>query len=413
LKRRLIPGFLLFLVMLAFGPAAFSAGPPVNREVMKRALEEAREVEKRLKEALEKSLPEANREAREASGAFEHDGAAPRKGLRKLPSRNYALFISSSIPLDTLRNYARQAAGLKKSGVEVSFVLRGFVEGMSLVGPTIKWYLSFALKDPDNPPSSANPTLAGFNIDPMLARKAGAKAVPSLYDPDADCIAYGDAPLSTLIEAVREGRCGEYLGRTYAFAEIDALAEIEERARAMDWEGYAARTKERLTGEVKRRLSNLACLDMPHVSKTGSYTVVPSYELDFDVPDPNRAGHVLYPKGFRFNPLRYAGLDGSFLLIDADCPGQLKDLDRLLEQAPRPVRVLPIKGSYLDLAQKLKGRDVFVYASCRAVKVLVEKYGLCRGGTPCIISTEGDRFRVREISSHHSQDAALDRGGKL
>ena len=61
------------------------------------------------------------------------------------------LFISSSMPLQTVRNYAASVARLGDPGIVL--VMRGFIEGMTKIQPTIRFIGTVLQRDPScNPP---------------------------------------------------------------------------------------------------------------------------------------------------------------------------------------------------------------------------------------------------------------------
>jgi type-F conjugative transfer system pilin assembly protein TrbC len=96
-------------------------------------------------------------------------------------SERLYLFISSSMPLNTLRNYARAIDHM--GDPRIVMVLRGFVGGMQHVLPTQRFVLDVLQKnsdcDPDTPSDGAvfNVNLI---IDPLLFRRFGVEHVPTL-----------------------------------------------------------------------------------------------------------------------------------------------------------------------------------------------------------------------------------------
>jgi conjugal transfer pilus assembly protein TraW len=329
------------------------------------------------------------------------DAPRIRKEKPRSPCREkYYLFISSSIPIDTIRAYVVDARRIRQKGICVDFVLRGFLKGGKYLYRTIDWYLLFALKNPDRPLSQANPPVVWIQIDPTLAKAAGVTMVPALVSDDGSCTVYGDAELSYLIQMLRERRCGQVAGKTYAFAEKNALDQIEELARSFDWKSYQKEQKKKLLTLAEERLRHFFCPGFSHARSDRTYAVKPVYELEFDIPDPQHPGRILYPRGFRYNVLEYAPFQGSIILIDASRKSELSALAQIIDRAPKPVRVLLVGGDYVALFKRYSKRnDVFVYADCRAAERLVRLYGVCRGGTPCVVRAEGKRFVVREISA--------------
>lgn len=108
------------------------------------------------------------------------------------PGRLY-IFVSSSVPLETIREYVRDAVTLGAGNV--SFALRGGVEGLSTLGPTAKFIASCILEDKDCDLRSGKCKAYGvdFMIDPLAYKRYGIDAVPAIvYAPSAAALAYED-----------------------------------------------------------------------------------------------------------------------------------------------------------------------------------------------------------------------------
>ena len=90
------------------------------------------------------------------------------------------LFISKSVPLDTLRNYAKTIEDMKDK--EVTMVLRGFVGGMAKIMPTVEFIQSIIKKDSscDFGQEKCPVYTVNINVDPMLFRQYGIIEVPSI-----------------------------------------------------------------------------------------------------------------------------------------------------------------------------------------------------------------------------------------
>jgi type-F conjugative transfer system pilin assembly protein TrbC len=98
----------------------------------------------------------------------------------KLPQdeRIYIL-ISSSIPLQTIRNYVRDVAALADPNILI--VMRGFVNGMKKIKPTLEFIRKAVSVDPgcDFLRNKCEVHAAGIQIDPLIFRRYGADAVPA------------------------------------------------------------------------------------------------------------------------------------------------------------------------------------------------------------------------------------------
>lgn len=132
----------------------------------------------------------------------------------RLAGEQLVLFVSSSMPKQTLRAYARDLAQV--GGV---MVVRGGIGGLRQVTPTLNWIHSVLSVKPDCE-GECQMWATELLIDPMLFRLYGIKKVPALiYQPDmkisaycdgldkaqkAAAVAYGDAKLITLVEALNK-----------------------------------------------------------------------------------------------------------------------------------------------------------------------------------------------------------------
>lgn len=100
------------------------------------------------------------------------------------------------------------------------------------------------------------------------------------------------------------------VGKTFPFAEKDALTEIEDRAKQVDWKRNMVGLKENLQ-KFRPEL-----IELPRVVANRIRIVDPTYTLEVDVPDPRDPSRVLYPKGFTFNPFQYMNLPGCIVFMN-------------------------------------------------------------------------------------------------
>lgn len=141
----------------------------------------------------------------------------PKQNKILASSERIYLFVSSSIPLNTLRTYA---ANLERLGdPNISMIMRGFIDGMKKAGPTLEFISNIMVLEPGcrlkEQQCPARPL--NMQIDPLLYKKYDIKRVPALVyvpayqsqDPDGSeglgeaplhYTLYGDASLKYLIE---------------------------------------------------------------------------------------------------------------------------------------------------------------------------------------------------------------------
>lgn len=171
------------------------------------------------------------------------------------------------------------------------------------------------------------------------------------------------------------------VGRVYSIAEQDALEELEERARAVDWQSILNKEK-----PEDFRPSNMVRL--PRARHDRSFLVDLTYTLGFDVPDGK--GGLLYPRGYRFNPLDYVPFNQTLVVVDGEDPAQVGWLQSSqFVEKPNTV-ILLSRGAFSEISKKL-GRAVF-YADRR----IVERFNLA--AVPSVISSHGRLMEVKEIA---------------
>ena len=131
------------------------------------------------------------------------------------------LFISSSVPLTTLRNYAAMIDRVRTG--QVIMVLRGFVGGMKKIRPTMEFIAEILKKDltRDFTKEQCDSYQVNIQIDPQLFQRFGIEDVPALaYLPisggdeeekQAEQISInGDASLDYLLERInREAKSAD------------------------------------------------------------------------------------------------------------------------------------------------------------------------------------------------------------
>ena len=128
---------------------------------------------------------------------------------------NIYLFISASIPLNTLRTYVRDLDMLNDPNFVV--VLRGFVDGMEKIRPTLGFIESLLVKDSNcrlSDGKQCDVYQANIQIDPLAFRKFNIQQVPALAyvksigndakpsdEPEA-VVVYGDVSLNYALDQI-------------------------------------------------------------------------------------------------------------------------------------------------------------------------------------------------------------------
>lgn len=170
-------------------------------------------------------------------------------------------------------------------------------------------------------------------------------------------------------------------GMTYRIAERDALAEIEERAKQVDWHKVLDKRKvENFQGPPDR-------VRLPRAKRNRSFPVDMTYTTEIDVPDGK--GGILYPKGYTFNPLDYVTYPKTLVVIDGTDPEQVKwfaasEYDKRLD-----VTLLLTRGSFGAVSKRIS-RPLF-YAD----RKIVERLKL--QAVPSVVRQRGRIMEVTEV----------------
>jgi conjugal transfer pilus assembly protein TraW len=170
------------------------------------------------------------------------------------------------------------------------------------------------------------------------------------------------------------GQCG----RVYPVLERDALEEIEEKASSLL----------PLLSFLRERTESpdIEGLPLPPARTPRRFSFEPVFEVEEDIVD--ESGNVLYPKGFRFNPLEYVSQSGTYVFLDGTDRKQLAWFERRKKNLPDTVTVLVTRGDPGELSRRT-GKAVY-----RATR---EVSGALRvEHTPAVVRIGGGRIEVEE-----------------
>lgn len=172
------------------------------------------------------------------------------------------------------------------------------------------------------------------------------------------------------------------VGTTYGIAEKDALAEIEERAKGVDW-GKALQLKpiEEYDGPEDR-------VRLPRAGRDKAYAVDLTYTLTMDIPDGK--GGILYRQGYTFNPLEYVAFTKTLVVINGNDPDQVKWFASSEYKGRLDVMLLLTEGSYRKLGKKL---DVPLFY---ADSTIIGRLRL--EAVPSVVKQEGRSMMVTEVA---------------
>ncbi len=179
-------------------------------------------------------------------------------------------------------------------------------------------------------------------------------------------------------------------GQTYPIWEPDALQELQERASQVDW-------KKHINPEaLKKKVWEYQPQDLARLSRAQKdriFQVDMSYTVPKDIPDGR--GGILYPAGYRFNPLEYVSYPQVLVVFDGSDPDQVKwfkDSPYLLEPRAKP---MVAGGNAFEVMNQI-GRPVF-YLPYEVRDRLQLK------AVPSVVLQKGTAMEVREVYVSKSQ----------
>ncbi|PIP38082.1 MAG: hypothetical protein COX19_14645 [Desulfobacterales bacterium CG23_combo_of_CG06-09_8_20_14_all_51_8] len=178
-------------------------------------------------------------------------------------------------------------------------------------------------------------------------------------------------------------------GRTYPIAERDAIQEIKDRAAAVDWNQVFSPEK---TGKAIKEYKP-ETISLPTVLENRKRLVDISYSLEMDIPDGK--GGILYPMGYRFNPLAYVNFPKTLVVINGNDARQVEWFAGSSHAGKMDTLLLITDGSYYDLIQQFN-RPVF-YATTRIVQRLQLQ------AVPSVARQSGKYMEVNEIALSKNQ----------
>ncbi|MBI3755300.1 MAG: hypothetical protein HY265_03965 [Deltaproteobacteria bacterium] len=176
----------------------------------------AKEIEERQKKELLKGRTNESKDS----------GAIQEKGILAEDERVY-VFISSSVPVETLRNYTAAVDALHERNVVM--VIRGFVDGVKKIGPTLDFVKKIIFKDKscDIKKGKCETYKANIMIEPRLFRQYGIDKAPAIVyargavinnlemtpRDDSFYVVYGDISLDGAMEIIDKEARTESLPR--------------------------------------------------------------------------------------------------------------------------------------------------------------------------------------------------------
>lgn len=173
-------------------------------------------------------------------------------------------------------------------------------------------------------------------------------------------------------------------GATYPVVEPDAYEELMEKVKKINWE----QIKKRYEQSIKRNLH--VDFSVGRATEDRTFTVDLTYTLPYDIVTED--GKVLYPKGFKFNPLDYLEFPYQIVFFNADSKTEIAWLKSQPWFDNPDVFYIVVKGEVLA-AEKALNKTVFA-----ATPLVIEKFNISK--TPSLLTVQGRQVVIREIGVH-------------
>ena len=170
------------------------------------------------------------------------------------------------------------------------------------------------------------------------------------------------------------------VGTVYAITEPDLLAELRDYAQAHT----PSIEKQR---EEQAHYQPKDIRKLPKATQERSFDVDMTYTLTHDLKD--GSGRVLYPRGYKVNPLQYVNFVGGVVVIDGSDPKQVEWFEKSPYFANKLAILLLTDGYAAQLKNTFK-RPVYYLTG-----IIAERFHL--SAVPSIVVKKGNAMSVREV----------------
>jgi len=193
--------------------------------------------------------------------------------------------------------------------------------------------------------------------------------------------------VSAIVSTVSEIAHGAFhdlgvTGETYPVREPDITAELKAQSIDLDKTRNKTPLKEKLITYQPLELCAL-----PAATKDKTFLVDMNYTLDHDLTDGN--GHIIYAKGYSFNPLDIVSLSGGLVIIDGNDPVQVEWFKNSPYFSNHRAKLLITDGFAFELIETLQ-RPAFYLTNDIAKRLQLT-------AVPSVVVQKADKMMVREI----------------
>lgn len=143
-------------------------------------------------------------------------------------------------------------------------------------------------------------------------------------------------------------------GRTYPIKEKDAIKELQEKASKIDLE---KEYKKRINQDTIENFKPRNLVSLPRASQDRTFSFDPTWTLDHDIPRVDEQGNVvgiLYPRGYRFNPLDYMKFNSTYIVFDGSDRNQVEWFKKSSYATDLRAKILLSGGNYYEISKELK-----------------------------------------------------------
>ena len=176
---------------------------------------------------------------------------------------------------------------------------------------------------------------------------------------------------------------GKY-GATYPIIEEDAISQLKKAIARYDWEKFKIKQKEKIKNFKPKDL-----VDLPVAKEDKVFKVDMTGAIKEDII--GRDGEVIYPKGYKYNPMEYVFMRRIIVFINGKDEKQIEWYKKSSYPADMRTMLLITDGSYLDVRKKLNALTVY-YAN----REIIERMGI--KAVPSVAVQKGTELEVQEYA---------------
>lgn len=170
----------------------------------------------------------------------------------------------------------------------------------------------------------------------------------------------------------------EPVGKTYPIVEPDIREEFKQKATTIDLDALF---------NTHNRYQPANLHPLPRAASDRVFIVDLTHTLNHDIKDSR--GNLLYPQGFTFNPLQYAGLSGGLVVIDGSDPEQVE----WFKGSPyfqNHRAILLLSGGYANELKQALQRPVYYLTHDIAARLQLK-------AAPSVVVEQDNKLTVREV----------------